>query len=344
MPKKSSRKHMKPEEFEQEVARIISVLEGQDAVVNWNARIPDPDNSAQLRQVDITIRREGRLSLVECRLHTRPQDVQWVEELFGRRASLGAETIMGVSASGFTKGAWAKAQRLGVFLREFHDLSNEEVALWGLGTKVRLSYVHFNRVKIFAVASQRVIISRPNPRTVLLKKDGQPTDLDGLFRNVANSCAKDGTPEGIIRIKYLCTDLFIGSLAVPEVVIQVDWKWLHREHTLPVVTSFGQPQRDWFENDVVIESDRFSRSEILHCERGAVTVIDVSIAPPEPRSYLRTILFDFGKPVRQQAVGMIGIGEPQTSLFPFKLYVLRRESSEYQRLFPDDHAFSVGED
>src|SRR5437764_13291010 len=96
------------EQFERRIERIHRLLE-QEAVVTWNDRIPDPDNPNQPRQIDITIRPDGKLGMVECRLHKSRQDVKWIEEIIGRRASLRANAAIAVSASGFTDGARAKA-------------------------------------------------------------------------------------------------------------------------------------------------------------------------------------------------------------------------------------------
>jgi hypothetical protein len=46
-------------------------------------REPDPDDPAQSRHIDITIRRGDDLAFVECRLHKERQDLQWIEELMG---------------------------------------------------------------------------------------------------------------------------------------------------------------------------------------------------------------------------------------------------------------------
>jgi hypothetical protein len=64
--------------------------------VTWNDHLPDPDNPFQARQIDISIRKDRRLTIVECRHHKCRQDVQWVEELLGRRMSLGADALIAV--------------------------------------------------------------------------------------------------------------------------------------------------------------------------------------------------------------------------------------------------------
>jgi len=65
----------------------------------------NPDNPSQPRQIDITIKRDGKLTLVECRHHRSRQNVKWIEEMMGRRVSLEADCAIAVSSSGFTSGA-----------------------------------------------------------------------------------------------------------------------------------------------------------------------------------------------------------------------------------------------
>jgi hypothetical protein len=48
--------------------------------------------------------------------------VKWVEELIGRRQSLGANEMIGVAFAGFTAGAQKKAARFGVGLRDWKQL------------------------------------------------------------------------------------------------------------------------------------------------------------------------------------------------------------------------------
>ena len=92
-----------PDALERQVLSHSSteLLVRSHADVTWNDHIPDPDNPEQLRQIDITIRNDGKLTLIECRLSRRRQNVKWVEELIGRRQSLGAQEMIGVASAGF---------------------------------------------------------------------------------------------------------------------------------------------------------------------------------------------------------------------------------------------------
>jgi len=55
------------EAFEQQIHRIHELLEGSGAGVTWNDHVPDLDNPSQQRQIDVSIKRDGKLTLVECR-------------------------------------------------------------------------------------------------------------------------------------------------------------------------------------------------------------------------------------------------------------------------------------
>jgi len=101
----STKPDSKSVKFERQIERIHQLLENEGSQVTWDDKIPDPDNPKQPRQIDITIRRDGRTTHIECRIHRTKQGVKWIEELQGRKDSLCADSVIAVSASGFTKGA-----------------------------------------------------------------------------------------------------------------------------------------------------------------------------------------------------------------------------------------------
>ena len=123
---------LKPSEvFEQQIHQIYTLLERFEAEVTWNDRIIDPDQPPRRRQIDITIKRDDHLTIIECRLHQSRQNVQWIEELIGRRQSLQANKVIAVSSSGFTSGAVAKANNHDIITRDLRDLTDDEVKNWG---------------------------------------------------------------------------------------------------------------------------------------------------------------------------------------------------------------------
>jgi Restriction endonuclease len=132
-----------PEAFEQQIQRIYELLLDSGAEVTWDDHIPGPDNQAQARQIDVSIRRDGKLTLVECRDQQCRQDVQWIEELIGRRTSLGADAVIAVSSSGFTTGALKKAKRHGVVTRDLKRLTDAEVRAWGQQIALTLYFYEY---------------------------------------------------------------------------------------------------------------------------------------------------------------------------------------------------------
>jgi hypothetical protein len=136
------------DEFEKMTTRIFSMLEGSNSKVTWNDKIPDPDNPNQLRQIDISIINSSSTTYVECRIHESKQDVKWIEELHGRKESLGADAIIAVSSSGFTKGAIKKANRFGIALRDTVSLKKEDMFSWGKIEYLRNRYFVFEEFRI----------------------------------------------------------------------------------------------------------------------------------------------------------------------------------------------------
>jgi hypothetical protein len=140
--------HNSSEALERQVSRIHELLERSNGCVTWNDHIPDPDNPEQLRQIDVTVRRGDTLTLIECRLSRRRQDVKWVEELIGRRESLGAQAVIGVSSAGFTKGAQRKAGPFAVVLYDLRQLTDEDIAGWGSQVSLEIHYYQYSEVTL----------------------------------------------------------------------------------------------------------------------------------------------------------------------------------------------------
>jgi hypothetical protein len=136
------------DEFEIMISRIHEILEGEDAIVEWNDRIPDPDNPEQPRQIDVSIKKVDVFNIIECRLHRNKQDVKWIEELIGRRMSLGADAVIAVSSSGFTAGAIKKANKYGVLLKDLVALSDEEIVAWTKGINIRLLFYRYSKFRL----------------------------------------------------------------------------------------------------------------------------------------------------------------------------------------------------
>jgi hypothetical protein len=292
-------------EFEQRVERIHRLLESH-AVVSWNERLPDPDNPLQPRQIDITIRRDNTLTLVECRVHKSPQDVTWIEELIGRRISLRAGAVIAVSASGFTEGARAKAAQFGVILRDFDTLTAEEVRDWGKKRKVRVIFYKFTD-NVICVRLPLLIPNRP----AMVGPDGKPFNWRPLFaqameqldqRRLLNYGATGVMPYFFPDVKVEC--LFSGMKAV-NVTFSTRASRFAREVWTSSLVAYSDPLDD-YSRQATIGTLELGHSEIVEASNAVSVVIDVSRIKIPKSCLFKAILFDFGRPITMREVRLIG--------------------------------------
>ncbi len=105
MPKRTN-------EFQQLVLRIYQALAGTGAKVEESVLVPEKNSNA-MREVDVLVTanvagHSTRLA-IECRDHSRDQDITWVDGLIGKYANLGIEKVIAVSASNYSTTALQKA-------------------------------------------------------------------------------------------------------------------------------------------------------------------------------------------------------------------------------------------
>jgi Restriction endonuclease len=306
--------------FEQEVERIHRLLEDEGAQVTWDEHLPDPDNPGQLRQIDVTIRRDGKLTLVECRIHQSPQDVTWIEELIGRRLSLKADAVIAVSNCGFTKGARLKAERFGVILREFRTLTEDEVRNWGRATEISLSYY------IFPTLSLRVLF-RAEDRQVVLLEDG--FRLSALSDSVETHSILDLVQQlidhldrrekfwesaGDFELGIECSGFLVNGVAPLDVELR--GKIIHVTQTvrLASVVTYTEPGEDQLDEDPVrLEKRSLAGSEVIQKGDEVSVLLDLSSVHLPPHFILGPISMDFGRTVQArllEPIGFEGIRSP----------------------------------
>jgi Restriction endonuclease len=116
---------------------------------------------------------DGRKISVECRHRSGAQSVMWIEELAGRKQSLGLDGMIAVSVAGFSALARKKAKRFGIILYDFALLTDQEIASWAGGAKVEASFVQFEKLSILAGIPQAAEPSLPaSPVLRFQDKDG----------------------------------------------------------------------------------------------------------------------------------------------------------------------------
>jgi Restriction endonuclease len=282
------------EAFEKFVQRIHELIEQPGTEVTWDDRVSDPDNPRQQRQIDISIRRNGRLTIVECRLHRARQDVKWIEELIGRRASLNADGVVAVSDSGFTEGAIKKAQRFGVVLRDLQDLTDTEVLEWGRSHRALLYFYVYTDVGLTLTLEKSEFVKRE--AEALAEAFRSSPHAAGIFNAVADQI---DTRQLLSRRAFDLPEAFEYALQREDFVLagrQVSMiniagrvGLIEREMDCLAVRAYGSPETSGVNRDVFVEQFALGETGVVHNGNTVSFVVDVSSLQMPPLSQLRFV-------------------------------------------------------
>lgn len=117
----------------------------EESVLNKNLR------TGAIRELDILLtnrKNKNDQYFIECRDHTRVQNIQWVDSLYGKWKRLKYKKVIGISSSGFSKPALAEAKELGI---ELLTLKKAEDRNWqGLFSKLENLTIEQIHVPILA--------------------------------------------------------------------------------------------------------------------------------------------------------------------------------------------------
>lgn len=288
---------LKPsEKFEQQVRRIHELLEQAGSEITWNDHLPDPDNPSQPRQIDVTIRRDGKLTLVECRVHREKQDVQWIEELIGRRLSFRADAVIAVSASGFTRGAIFKASAFGIILRDFSTLTQEEIAAWGHLTRVSLTFHEFRDVVLtFRFSPDQLFDLNADQVEESLRME--PGQLYEVFDLLAKQVEEANPPRGMACV--LDAELGKEGLRIanrPVMRVEFHGSILRRETAvrIPSVVAYDAPSVQAADRGAFVERVDLGDFEITSSSNDVFALVDLSAieAPIDAKLYSVNLEFD----------------------------------------------------
>jgi hypothetical protein len=298
-------------DLEQRVERIHQLLDGKNAKVAWNDRIPDPDNPSQLRQIDVTIRRDGKLTLVECRLHKSPQDVTWIEELIGRKASLKASAVIAVSSSGFTEGASRKARAHGIVLRDLQSLSDEEIRAWGHARQVQLRYLEFKQAALrFGLP---ILPAKPY---LVTREDGSPmSDWRGVFeaakQRLSTEAILDGgksTPAHVeLRTRFKVNGVLAHSAYFSAIVRRVK-----RKVSLTSLVAYKDPGSPNASSEATVGLLDLGKSEIVEDGNRFLVAFDVSELKVPRDCLFESMDLMFPRPIAMSGLQLLGLDNPGT--------------------------------
>jgi hypothetical protein len=322
---------MTSSDFEKIISEIHKVLEGKNSIVEWNAKIPDPDNADQLRQIDVLIERDGKRTIIECRHHKRAQDVKWVEEIFGRKTSLRALSAIAVSSSGFTKGAVKKAHSLGVILRDFSELTIKEVASWGKMVKGELEFTKFENLHFHLIHSTPTIIPSTFMSNRFKDKDGNNYPLYPIFKTIAEKADEFIGIDPSFRLQLLPKNLYVRNTKINEMAVECTYKNFSQEAFLPIVETYGSPEKNPLEKEVKIEKSIDTMFQFYHTPKRCIPVIDISKVKVPRSSIFRRIKLTINAP--SSGMLLVGLSSSISHEIPYKIHWLDKSSLKYKMFF-----------
>jgi len=283
------------DEFEKQIKRIHDVLLQDTAIVTWNDKIPDPDNPKQSRQIDITIKKDGEITHIECREHKDPQNTKWIEELYGRKISLQATAMIGVSSSGFTEGAIKKAKRLGIFVCNLEGLTREEIKSWGDKTRITWYYYIFSDLEICYFLESIKGFDPIEVEKHLISKPEYNTQLFNQIKYQFNQEHDFVFPYGFRFGKIYCQNVSILGRNVIGISLRGSVNRIAYNYLCPIVKHFHQ-QHSQPAIIASVEKTKDQNIEIIKSKSGFSSVdIDLSIAPQAPPNSVLAGIFEFYK-------------------------------------------------
>ncbi len=290
--------------FERQIERIHQLLEAEGTEITWNDRIPDPDNPNQPRQIDVAIRRDGLLTLVECRLHKEPQDVTWIEELMGRRTSLAADAVIAVSASGFTKTAQEKASRYGIILRDFSTLSREEIQSWGRKWKLAINYCEFSDVACFI----RMDGYRPSAVPTITDQVGRPVNplmWRMLIQDFMQKLDRDKWPGLPSTIEsQVSAPLLVNGRPPAAIGFKAQIRRITENVELASVVAYVDPLSA--KSHAAVAKYHLGETEIIENCDGTAMILDLSQVKTPDRCCFETAFLDAGRVVNMHIRSIVG--------------------------------------
>lgn len=281
------------DEFERRVHRIYELLENSGATVKCNDHLKDPDNPEQTRQIDVSIMRGADLTIVECRHRNQPQDVTWIEELIGRRVSLGAVAAIAVSSSGFTSGALKKSKAYGILTRELRLITEAEVAGWGRQLSLALFFYEYSDLQLHLLLESQGGFDDEKARQQLRSYPG----LQSIF-NAAASTLDDLKLIARRDFGWITFDLRMElenfklcGIHVIEVHLHGRGRLACREVSCPGIFEFGEPNIDSEGSEATIQVFDLGTSNVVSVTDRIGVTIDISKVDLPPFSQCR--FFEF---------------------------------------------------
>jgi len=299
------------DEFEIMVSRIHEILEGEDAIVEWNDKIPDPDNPTQPRQIDVSIRKGEIFNIVECRLHNTKQDVKWIEELIGRRLSLGADAVIAVSSSGFTAGAIKKAKKYGVILKDLVELNDKDILEWTKGINIRLLFFRYSDFRVELVFNDDDFdgLSITNLHNDLQSYIGLRTlftaHLNAIEEKFSLAEIKKQRKPIDFSFHFRIDDFFLDGRKIQSITTEGTAHLEEITLTIPQCLAYGESSEIGVDREVYIQKYNLGETRIIHRGEDIMVLLDLSKMDTPPYWQFRYVELDGGGQHNCQAFELV---------------------------------------
>ena len=321
----NERRHRRDSDlFEQRIQRIHELLDGSGADVTWNDHVPDPDNLEQQRQIDVTVRRGDHLTLIECRIRKGRQDVKWIEELIGRRASLRAHSVIAVSASGFSSGAIRKARQHQIAVRNLRSLTDADIARWGQSIDLSIIYYEYSNLSLTLWIDGDVPADAEKVKAELA--------VHPLWTTAFNQAATYLTNNQMVTDARINTDVEFGIVGESDGLLllsrRVRFMAMHGSAravssrlSCPRVEAYGEPGRD---ADAIVQRFDLGETSIVHDGDRAAVVVDISAIQLPPLCQFRFVkTAGSGGDGTIESLELIGVERLNVTPGPIKLTICR---------------------
>jgi hypothetical protein len=291
--------------FEKQITRIHEFLEGSNADVTWNEKIPDPDNPSQPRQIDFTIKNSESFTMGECRFRKGPEDVQWIEELIGRKISLQADGVIAVSSSGFTEGAIRKASAHGIILRNFFEITDKELESWGKKTNVKVIFA-----KLMDLIFRFPLNSQHQGPYKFTNEDGHEIQLLGFLQGIIHR-VDDLKPKNnptTFGLDFKTENLFVCGEKLQHLHISGCLEKYEEDVSVSSVLCYsGDKSNTSKETSTFVQKLDLAQSEIIGHQDSVSIIMDCSNMDLPQNTFFYGFATDFGRIVNIESLELVGI-------------------------------------
>lgn len=239
--------------------------------------------------------------------------MQWIECLIGRRISLGAQSVIAVSSSGFTAGALAKARRYGIITRDLQHLTDKEVEHWGQRIELTLYYYQYSDL-VVSLAFSPESISTVTFDALKAELRWHPC-MQSLFNAAAKQLTDANLMSGPLQgqkvnfgVEIEFDDIRLGGAQLERAALEGRAELVAIKADAPLVHAYGESNTAATQPEAVVEDFRsIGHTSITHSGERISTFIDLSQVEISPYGQFRFVRVEAPQEVDHDAFEIYGI-------------------------------------